>query len=157
MENNNLDNLFRNKLKDIKVSPPKDTWEAIANKLPKKKKNRIVVLWWAAAAVLLIFFASGVFFWSVSDKENQSIEFVDISNEQIDLSTKEDQKNITVSESIQAEVIDSTKPDDSSVDQKYKTDTNFNNSTNKAIADKSTTDMQIASQESKMETYYCFI
>lgn len=149
MENNNLDNLFRNKLKDIKVSPPKDAWETIANKLPKKKKNRVVVLWWAAAAVLLIFFASRVFFWSVSESESQHIEFVDISNEQIEESTKENQKNIIAAEAIQAEMFDSTKLSDSSDNQKYKSDTKFSNSSNKAIADKSAKVKAIASPKTK--------
>lgn len=58
MNKKNMDDLFREKLKDFRETPDERVWDFIEHSLDKKKKKRRVIpLWWklaGAAAVLLI-------------------------------------------------------------------------------------------------------
>lgn len=97
-KNNDLDKLFRDKLQNLKVSPPEGTWEAIAEKLPSEKKRRPVVLWWwSAAAVFLILFSAGAFYW-LNGEDNSTIQIVETENT-TKPSTKANQNNIIAVES----------------------------------------------------------
>lgn len=171
MENNNLDKLFRNKLKDLKVSAPKDSWEAIAERLPRKEKRRPIVLWWSAAAVLLVFFASSVFYWSVIEKVPQNIPLVDIEKvsdttpENIQLVETEkkskvvaekDYENSLATDDNTLENPGSTQPQDNlTTDNEYRSNSKFHTSKNKAVVDRSMQRQAVASQnvkEGKSET-----
>src|SRR5690625_23685 len=152
MENNKIDKLFRDKLKEVKVSPPTDTWEAIAEKLPKKKKNKVIFLWWAAAAVVLALITSGVFYWSFADKESQTIQCVEKTKEDLDKSKKDEQKSILATENKQ-EVDENRKAtsEKTGVNKIQNINDNSSYSNNKAIAQKSISDDIIDSQETKKE------
>lgn len=59
MEKNNLDNLFRDKLKDFKEVPDEGVWKDIEASLEKKDKRRVVPIWWklgGIAALLAVLF-----------------------------------------------------------------------------------------------------
>lgn len=71
MAENNIDNLFRNKFENLKVSPPEDTWENISRNLPEKKKRRVVALWWSAAAVFLALISSGTAYYWLQQNQKQ--------------------------------------------------------------------------------------
>lgn len=149
MENKNIDKLFRNKLKDLKVSAPNDAWNAIAEKLPRKKKRRALVLWWSAAAVLLALFGSSVFYWSVSEKVPQNIQVVESENTS-DIPSQKSYVNTTIEEDSTSEIIDSTQQqDDTLIENEYRNSSEFDTSKNKALADKSVKGKAIASKETK--------
>lgn len=93
MENNKLDKLFRDKLKDVKVSPPEGIWEAIAEELPVRRKSRVATLWWSAAAVLLALIGSSAFFWFISNPDSQNIQLVE-TDRQIEILIEENQENL---------------------------------------------------------------
>ena len=61
MEDKKIDDLFKNQLKNLEVSPNKKVWNSIETKL-KKKKRRVFPFWLfsgAAAAILVL----GLFFY----------------------------------------------------------------------------------------------
>lgn len=149
MDDNYLDNLLRDKLKDLKVSPPKDTWETIAKKLPNKKKNRTVILWWSAAAVMLALLTSGVFYWSVTNTNNPKVQLVDASMENVKTSTKKNEKNTITIKDKQTETTDTLPSKDTDENQKYKTSTKLDISVNQAVADKNSSDETTALQVRK--------
>jgi hypothetical protein len=71
MEDKKIDDLFKNQLKNLEVSPNKRVWSAIESKL-NKKKRRVLPFWMfsgAAAAILVL----GFFFYPFSTNENQVI------------------------------------------------------------------------------------
>ena len=71
MEDKKIDDLFKNQLKNLEVSPNKKVWNSIETKL-KKKKRRVLPFWLfsgAAAAILVL----GLFFYPFSTNENQHI------------------------------------------------------------------------------------
>lgn len=163
MENNNLDKLFRDKLKDLKVSAPEDTWEAIAEKLPRKKKRRALVLWWSAAAVLLILLSSSVLYLFMSDAPSKNTQLVETEKKSeiptksstettaSETLTENSPKNTLATEGKELKSTDKTKLQDKrSTDNKYNTRSEFDTTKNKAIADKSDVqDKTIASQETQ--------
>lgn len=56
MNQKNIDQLFKNKLKNLQVSPDEKIWANVASKL-RKKKRKVIPIWWlsgAVAAILLI-------------------------------------------------------------------------------------------------------
>lgn len=60
MENNEMDKLFKERLKDFKESPDERVWKDIEASLEKKRKKRVVPFWWywggaAAIFVLLLY------------------------------------------------------------------------------------------------------
>ncbi|WP_339881409.1 outer membrane beta-barrel protein [Polaribacter vadi] len=71
MEDKKIDDLFKNQLKNLEVSPNKKVWNSIETKL-KKKKRRVFPFWLfsgAAVAILVL----GLFFYPFSTNENQHI------------------------------------------------------------------------------------
>jgi hypothetical protein len=69
MADHKIDDLFKNQLKNLKVSPNKRVWNSIETKL-KKKKRRVFPFWifsGAAAAILVL----GLFFYPFSKNDNQ--------------------------------------------------------------------------------------
>ena len=150
MENNKLDNLFRNKLKDVKVPPPEGTWEAIAEKLPNKKKNRVIMLWWSVAAVLLALIGSSVFFWTVSDSESQKIEIVDIES-QSEISIEKQQDNAIAIEDEKLGTKDTKKPKEDAVTIDHPTESKYNTLKNKAVVDKYLQEKAVAVEETEKE------
>ncbi len=69
MEDKKIDDLFKNQLKNLEVSPNKKVWNSIETKL-KKKKRRVFPFWifsGAAAAILVL----GLFLYPFSKNENQ--------------------------------------------------------------------------------------
>ena len=78
MEENNLDRLFQEKLKDFEVTPNPKVWNAIEQKL-QKKKRRVLPIWWisggTAASILL-----GVFLFWNSQSSDESIEIENQNN-----------------------------------------------------------------------------
>jgi len=71
MEDKKIDDLFKNQLKKLEVSPNRKVWNSIETKL-KKKKRRVFPFWLfsgAAAAILVL----GLFFYPFSKNENQHI------------------------------------------------------------------------------------
>lgn len=65
MEKNNLDNLFRDNLKDFKEAPDDNVWNEIEASLDKKRKKRIIPIWWklggVAALVAVLFYVVNPF------------------------------------------------------------------------------------------------
>lgn len=148
MENNKLDKLFRNKLKDVKVPPPEGAWEAIAEKLPRKKKNRVIMLWWSAAAVLLALVGSSVFFWSNSNSDTQNIQLVD-TDKQSEISIEKQQNNIITIETEKSDIATIKKSVEEATTIEYPTGSKQDASDSKAIADTYLQEKTIASQEAK--------
>lgn len=71
MEDKKIDNLFKNQLKNLEVSPNKRVWNSIETKL-KKKKRRVFPFWifsGATAAILVL----GLFLYPFFKDENQHI------------------------------------------------------------------------------------
>ena len=134
MENNKLDKLFRNKLKNVKVPPPEGAWEAITEKLPNKKKQRVVMLWWSAAAILLALIGSSVFFWSNSNSDNQNIQLVD-ADKQSEISIEKQEYHSITTEKEDSDVanIKSTKEDPTSIE--YPSSSTYNTTDSNAVAD----------------------
>lgn len=69
MEDHKIDDLFKNQLKNLEVSPNKRVWNSIETSL-KKKKRRVFPFWifsGAAAAILVL----GLFFYPFSKNDNQ--------------------------------------------------------------------------------------
>ena len=54
MENNNIDNLFNEQLKNLEATPNKKIWNNIEAKL-KKKKHRFLPFWWFSGGIAAIF------------------------------------------------------------------------------------------------------
>lgn len=148
MENNKLDKLFRNKLKDVKVPPPEGTWEAIAEKLPRKKKNRVIMLWWSAAAVLLALIGSGVFFWSNSNSDNLNTQLVD-TDKHSEISIEKQQNNVVTIETEKPDITAIRKTEKDAISIEYPTDSKQDASGSKAVTDTYLQEKTIASQETK--------
>lgn len=71
MEDKKIDDLFKNQLKNLEVSPNKRVWNSIETKL-KKKKRRVFPLWifsGATAAILVL----GLFLYPFFKDKNQHI------------------------------------------------------------------------------------
>ncbi|MGB0890820.1 MAG: hypothetical protein ACPGUU_00615 [Flavobacteriaceae bacterium] len=85
----NIDDIFKNKLKDFKSPPPKEAWDNIVSNLPKKKKRRILPMWWigGAAAILLI----SLLIFPISDDVNNSLP---VKEESIIIAAPEIKENI---------------------------------------------------------------
>ncbi len=69
MKKNNLDDLYREKLKDFQELPDATVWARIAASLDKKKKKRVIPIWWqlgGVAALLAVLF----YIFSPSTDEN---------------------------------------------------------------------------------------
>lgn len=66
--NKNIDDIFKNKLKEFKATPSPEVWENIVSNLPQKKKRRVLPMWWfgAAASVALLAF---IFFPNSSNRD----------------------------------------------------------------------------------------
>ena len=72
MNQNNLDKLFQEQLKNLEATPNKKVWNNIESKL-KKKKRRVVPFWWfgsGVAAMLLV----GFLLFTFSDNETDLIK-----------------------------------------------------------------------------------
>ncbi|MBT8322331.1 MAG: hypothetical protein KJO94_02535, partial [Eudoraea sp.] len=61
MKKNNIDHVFKDRLKDYQETPEERVWESISASLDQKKsKRRVLPLWWklggiAAALALLLY------------------------------------------------------------------------------------------------------
>ncbi|KGL62546.1 outer membrane beta-barrel protein [Polaribacter sp. Hel1_85] len=73
MNQNNLDKLFQEQLKNLEVTPNKEVWNKIESKL-KKKKRRIVPLWWFASGGVAALLLLGLLLFPFSSKENDLIK-----------------------------------------------------------------------------------
>jgi len=51
MEKNNLDNLFKEKLKDFGAKPDAKVWNRIESSLEAKRKKRVIPIWWQLGGV----------------------------------------------------------------------------------------------------------
>ena len=69
--NKNIDDIFKDKLKEFNASPPSQSWSNIAANLPSKKKKRILPMWWfgGAAAILIL----ALFLVPISDNVNKNL------------------------------------------------------------------------------------
>lgn len=83
MEKNNLDNLFRDKLKDFKEVPDEGVWKSIEASLEKKDKRRVVPIWWKlggiAALLAVLFYVINPF---SADKSIEETIITDIRDDQ---------------------------------------------------------------------------
>lgn len=81
MEKNNLDNLFRDNLKDFKEAPDDNVWNEIEASLDKKRKKRILPIWWklggVAALVAVLFYVVNPF---NTDRGTEKIIVTDTQN-----------------------------------------------------------------------------
>lgn len=69
-----LDNVFREKLHDYEVSPPADVWQNISTSLTGKRK-RVLPIFFRYAAALLVLVASGFLINSMLDKVNNEFTY----------------------------------------------------------------------------------
>ncbi len=70
----NIDRLYRDRLKNVETTPREDVWKNIAARLPhEKKKKRIIPLWYkfaGIAALLILFFSVGSIFLKPIENED---------------------------------------------------------------------------------------
>ena len=90
MNQNNLDKLFQEQLKNLEATPNKRVWNNIESKL-KKKKRKLLPFWWfsgGVAALLLL----GLLFYPLSKEENNFIKIdsktIITENTKSDIETK---------------------------------------------------------------------
>ena len=89
MNQNNLDKLFQEQLKNLEATPNKKVWNNIESKL-KKKKRRVVPFWWfgsGVAAMLLVGFLLFTFSDNETDliKTDSKIIITETPNKQIEI------------------------------------------------------------------------
>ena len=72
MNQNNLDKLFQEQLKNLEATPNKKVWNNIESKL-KKKKRRVVPFWWFGSGVAAMLLVSFLLF-TFSDNETDLIK-----------------------------------------------------------------------------------
>lgn len=141
MEKNNLDKLFQEKLKDLKVSAPKDAWEAVVKKLEEKKKRRTVVLWWSVAAMLLVLLTSHVFYRMITENTISNTPIVETENK-INNTSEEKIETTTekslVETKLSKENYDPTRLDKNGIDNILSDKSLEETSIKKIIADKET-------------------
>lgn len=130
-----IDRLFREHLKNLEVTPPKEAWVNIAAALKKEKESRRAVpLWYklaGVAAALLLFVSVGSIFFSIPDP-------VGITNEEV---IPENNTNNSTPDIQQKNNLDLLKEDSTihhnteitSTDSKTKTISNEDASKNKGI------------------------
>ncbi|MDT0606184.1 outer membrane beta-barrel protein [Croceitalea rosinachiae] len=94
MEKNNLDNLFKDNLKNFNEVPEEGVWKKIEASLDKNKKNRVVPIWWqlggVAALLAILFYVVNPF---GSNEGNETIIITDIQNTKTD--NENDMKEIS--------------------------------------------------------------
>lgn len=67
-----IDDIYRERFRDVETTPPKDAWENISAALPSKKKRRILPFWYeiaGTAAVLALLFT---LFQTISGNQNDT-------------------------------------------------------------------------------------
>jgi len=79
MEENNIDNYFKDRLDSHVESPSDDVWERLDAQLSGEKDNKASGTQWRTMALLslgLLLLISGLFFWRMDrlDKENEALE-----------------------------------------------------------------------------------
>ncbi len=68
----NMDILFRSKLKDHEVVPPKEVWEGIVSAMDsKKRKKRLFLIWGISSAASLLFAFMGGWYFANNDAINK--------------------------------------------------------------------------------------
>ena len=80
MEKNNLEELYKEKLKDFNELPEQHVWESITASLDKKKKKRIIPIWFklggVAALLAFLFYMVNLF----EDSTSPISEITDVEN-----------------------------------------------------------------------------
>ena len=89
---NNIDNIFKNKLKDLKTTPSPEVWENIVSKLPQKKKRRLLPVWWFSGVAAILIFALFLFPFSDNVSKNSPLkeESIIVSSPNLKEKTKTD-------------------------------------------------------------------
>jgi hypothetical protein len=73
-ENKNIDNYFRDKLKDFTADPPPEIWEGIRAAIPSKEKKFLLPVYWKVAAGFAILTSIGLgIFRSVNKESSKTI------------------------------------------------------------------------------------
>ncbi len=57
--NRHVDEVFRERLSDLNVTPPADVWKTVESAIPRRKKGRYITAFRLAAATLLLFVLTG--------------------------------------------------------------------------------------------------
>ena len=115
MKRNNLDSLFKEKLKDFSEIPDERIWDKLEASLAKRKKKRIVPIWWqlggAAAAIAILFYLINPF----SSAENTVVPTVVDTQEHIQDNPQNTEDNTLeslkpVQQSKETPLVDSERP-----------------------------------------------
>jgi hypothetical protein len=109
MNNNNLDKLFQEQLKNLEATPNKKVWNNIASKL-KKKKRRVLPIWWfttGVAAILLL----GIFLFpfskqeTVLDNKDSKIIITKIPKNKVETVNKTEVESVKLNKIVKEQII----------------------------------------------------
>ena len=68
MKENNIDNIFSNKLRNFEKIPPEDIWTSISGNLRKQKSRSLYLLAWKIAAGIAILITTGIGWYFINEK-----------------------------------------------------------------------------------------
>lgn len=91
MKGDQLDDLFREKLRQHKITPPASAWEKIEGTLEKKKK--VPFFWLSTAASIIVILTAGALYINQANKSGSDIEQLQANKEV----SKKESKNQEIS------------------------------------------------------------
>lgn len=96
MKENKLDNLFKDRLRDMEKSPRPIAWDKISAGI-KKEKSTPKIIWWQKAAIIVILCLSGfLLFYKMDGFNNWQTETVisEVENDEKEKLNNEEHKNL---------------------------------------------------------------
>jgi len=75
-DKHNINQLFSDSLRNLKVAPPAENWDEISKKL-QKKKRRLAPFWWRVAASFVLFLSVGTYVLKHFDRFNMNSKMSD--------------------------------------------------------------------------------
>lgn len=150
-KNKNIDDLFREHLKDFEKKPEDDIWQAIESRLSEKKKRKPVFIWYnvaGLAALFLLLISIGINVYKNDDKQLREI-VIQPNKNNINLKNN---KNITL-QSVEKRNTINNKEQTNDNTKKLTTKNNFNNSLKNqlVITPKQVINQKFASTEKKIK------
>lgn len=151
-KNKNIDDLFREHLKDFEKKPEDDIWQAIESRLSEKKKRKPVFIWYniaGLAALFLLLISIGINVYKNDDKQLREI-VIQPNKNNINLKNN---KNITL-QSVEKRNTINNKEQTNDNTKKLTTKNNFNNSLKNqlVVTHKQVINQKFASTEKKIKS-----